>query len=59
MKSYNRKSWTFFPSGKKGMEFWQLVLIIIAALTLLFFIAWYGVLGGNLGSLIDKFGGLV
>lgn len=48
-----------FITNKKGMEFWQLVLIILAALMLLFFIVWYGVLGGNIEELIDKFGRLV
>ena len=46
-------------SGKKGMEFWQLVLIIIAALALLFFIVWYGALGHSIEELINKFWGLV
>ena len=48
-----------FLATKKGMESWQLVLIILAALMLLFFIVWYGVLGGNIEELIDKFAGLV
>ena len=43
-------------SGKKGMETWQLMLMILAILLLLFFITWYGLLKGQLGDLLEKLG---
>jgi len=43
------------PRGKKGMEMWQLVLIILALLLLLAVLAWYGSLNKELGALLDKF----
>jgi len=46
-----------FP-GKKGMEMWQLVLIILALLLLFLVIGWYGGLGETLGGLFDKMGAL-
>ncbi len=50
--------WALFPSGKKGMEMWQLVFLILAIILLLFFLAWYGLLGKDLANLLDKFGEL-
>lgn len=47
--------WAFFPRGKKGMEMWQLVLIVLALLLLLAVLAWYGGLNQELGTLLDKF----
>ncbi|MEK6951150.1 MAG: hypothetical protein AABX13_05500 [Nanoarchaeota archaeon] len=44
--------------GKKGMEMWQLVFLILAIILLLFFLAWYGLLGKDLASLLDKLGEL-
>lgn len=46
--------WAFFPHGKKGMEMWQLVLIIIALLLLFAVLAWYGGLNKELGALLDR-----
>ena len=43
------------PHGKKGMEMWQLVLIIIALLLLFAVLAWYGGLNKELAGLLDKF----
>ena len=45
--------------GKKGMEMWQLILMILALVLLLFVIAWYGGLGGELSGLFDKLKGLL
>lgn len=45
--------------GKKGMEVWQLVLIILAILLLLALIIWYGSLGSDLDMLSDKLGDLM
>lgn len=47
-----------FISGKKGMEMWQLVLLILALVLLVFLIAWYGGLNKELGSLLEKATGL-
>jgi len=44
--------------GKRGMEMWQLVLIILVLILLLFVIGWYGGLNEGLGSLLDKLGGI-
>jgi hypothetical protein len=50
--------WALFPSGKKGMEMWPLVFLILAIILLLFFLTWYGLLGKDLASLFDKLGEL-
>ncbi|MBT5397428.1 hypothetical protein HOL21_04400 [Candidatus Woesearchaeota archaeon] len=39
---------------KKGMEMWQLVIIILSLILLLFVIAWYGGLRTQLVGLFDK-----
>lgn len=44
--------------NRKGMEMWQLVMIILAVLFLLFIIAWYGGLNEQLKALLDKAVGL-
>ena len=46
---------TFF-SEKKGMEMWQLVLMILALLLLFFMLIWVGVLGKDLSGLFEKLG---
>lgn len=43
---------------ERGMEMWQLLLILSAVIVLLFFIAWYGALGKDLSSLLGKLGEL-
>ncbi|MBS3169306.1 hypothetical protein J4210_02375 [Candidatus Woesearchaeota archaeon] len=47
-----------FIPGKKGMEMWQLVLLILALILLVFLIAWYGGLNKELGGLLEKATGL-
>lgn len=42
----------------KGMEMWQLLLILLSVILLLFFIIWYSTLGGDLGDLLGKIGEL-
>lgn len=54
-KNSKMNFWAFFPRGKKGMEMWQLVLIILALLLLLAVLAWYSGLNKELGALLDKF----
>ncbi len=44
--------------GKKGMEMWQLVLMILALILLVFGLAWYGGLGTELKSLSEKLTGM-
>ncbi len=44
--------------SKKGMDAWQLVLIVLAVLLLLFMLIWYGVLRQDLENLSSLFGGL-
>ncbi|MBI4151601.1 hypothetical protein HY496_01410 [Candidatus Woesearchaeota archaeon] len=44
--------------GKKGMEMWQLVLLILALVLLVFIIVWYGGLNKEIGNLLEKFGEL-
>ena len=46
---------SIFPHGKKGMEMWQLVIIILALLLLLAVLAWYSGLNKELGALLDNF----
>jgi len=42
--------------GKRAMEMWQLVMIILALLLLLFMAAWYSGLNDQLGGLFEKMG---
>ncbi len=42
-------------SGKKGMEMWQLVIIILAVIFLLFMLAWYFFLDQDLNGLTNTF----
>ena len=43
--------------NKRGtMEMWQIVLIILSILLLLFLAVWFGQLGGDLKGLLGKFG---
>ncbi|MBS3139383.1 hypothetical protein J4479_00085 [Candidatus Woesearchaeota archaeon] len=41
---------------KAEMEMWQIVLIILSVLLLLFMIVWFGQLGGDLKGLLGKLG---
>lgn len=45
--------------GKKGMETWQLVLIILALILLFFVIIWFSGINTEIKSLLGKFGGLL
>jgi len=47
---------SFFHLGKKGMEMWQLVLMILAIILLVFIVAWYSGLNQSLGSLFGRLG---
>ncbi|HIH10803.1 TPA: hypothetical protein HA241_01295 [Candidatus Woesearchaeota archaeon] len=42
--------------GKKGMEMWELVFIILALILLVFVIAWYAGLNDTIADLLKKFG---
>ena len=44
--------------NKQGMEMWELVLMILAIILLLFVIGWYASLNDTSVSLLDKLGGL-
>ncbi|MBI2102861.1 hypothetical protein HYT55_03410 [Candidatus Woesearchaeota archaeon] len=46
-------------NGKKGMEMWQLVLMILALILLVFVIAWYGGLNKEISGLLGKLTGLL
>ncbi|MBI2668533.1 hypothetical protein HYX14_01695 [Candidatus Woesearchaeota archaeon] len=46
---------TFFHD-KKGMEMWQLMMIILGVLLLLFLLSWYFLLNQDLGGLFARFG---
>jgi hypothetical protein len=48
----------FVMIGKKGATMWQLAMMILAVLFLIFLLVWYGGLGEQLGNLVDKIGGL-
>jgi hypothetical protein len=48
----------FFSFGKKGMEMWQLVLMILVLILLIVVIVWYGILGWEIKELLGKFGEL-
>lgn len=43
---------------KKGMEMWQLLLILLSVILLLFFIVWYSSLGSDIGDLLGTLGEL-
>ncbi len=43
-----------FFKNKKGMEIWQLVMIILAVLLLVFVVMWYGGLNTKMADLIQK-----
>lgn len=44
--------------NKRGMEMWQLILLILAVVLLLFMLIWYGALGKELEDLFQKIGDL-
>ena len=46
-------------NGKKGMEMWQLALLILALILLVFVIAWYGGLNKEISGLLGKLKGLL
>lgn len=46
-------------NSKKGMEMWQLVLIILAVLLLLFALGWYYSLSQSGTSMLDKVNNLL
>ena len=46
----------FSINKKAEMEMWQIVLIILSVLLLLFMIVWFGQLGGDLKGLLGKLG---
>ncbi len=48
-----------FPHSKKGMEVWQLVLLILAIVLLVLVIMWYGGLNKQLPDLFEKLIGVV
>ncbi len=45
--------------NKKGMEMWEMVMLIAAVAFLLFIIVWYGLLDNDLGELFGKVGDLL
>ena len=55
----NGKRLYFFPRGKKGMEMWMLVLMILAILLLIFVVAWYSGLNMGIESMFNKLGSLM
>ena len=40
--------------GKKGMEMWQLVMLILLLILLVVVLAWYGDLGNSIKELLGK-----
>lgn len=51
----NRRNITLKLSfGKKGMEVWQLILLILAVLLLVFVIAWYSGLNTQIADFLQK-----
>lgn len=44
--------------NKRGMEMWQLVLLILVLILLLAVLVWYGFLGGEISGLLGKLGEL-
>lgn len=45
--------------GKRGMEMWQLVMLILVLIFLFAVIVWYGFLGGEISGLLSKLGELL
>ncbi len=43
---------------KKGMEMWQLVMIILVLILLIAAIVWFGILGGEIKGLLAGLGEL-
>ncbi len=48
----------FTSWDSKGMEMWQLVLIVLALLLFFAMLIWFGALNKDLGGLLDAFGNL-
>ena len=46
------------PMNKRGMEMWQLIIMLLAIFLLLFMLVWYGILGQGLADILQKIGGL-
>ncbi|MBT4445842.1 hypothetical protein HOA92_04325 [archaeon] len=44
-------------SGRKGAEMWQLVLIIISIIILIFLMIFYGQVDDKIGGVFEKFFG--
>ena len=42
--------------GSRGMEMWQIVLIVLALFLLFFMLIWSGALGEKMSSLLGGFG---
>ena len=53
------KTRSFFIKGKKGMEIWQLIFLVLAILLLVFALAWMSGLNGHLKGLFGKMGSLL
>jgi len=49
----------FFPKGKKGMETWYLILIILGLILIVTVIILYGEWGNIIEDLMSKFGDLI
>ncbi len=49
----------FLLPGKKGMEMWQLILMILVIILLFVVIAWYAGLNEGVGGLLNRLGGLM
>ncbi len=45
--------------GKKGMEIWQLILLILVLVLLIFVLIWFGALNKNLGGLLGNLDALL
>lgn len=41
---------------KRGMEMWEIILLILAIMLLVFVIAWYSGLNKSIAALFQKFG---
>ena len=54
-----QKKSIFFPTGKKAMEIWFLVILILLLIFLVTILVLYGGLGDQLEKLLNKFGDLL
>lgn len=57
-KNYFSSLVNLFPHGKKGMEMWEIIALVLAAFLLLFFLFWFSDLDQKLWKFLSTLGDL-